>query len=74
MPRRSLIGREKKEDTDMAALNGKWRLVSLENFEPYLDAVGMCLCSFFSFLSFAFAILLFLFIFFMLTGGWARLF
>ena len=34
---------QRKAD-DMAALNGKWRLVSLENFEPYLDAVGMYLC------------------------------
>lgn len=25
----------------MAALNGKWKLVSLDNFEPYLDAVGV---------------------------------
>lgn len=25
----------------MAALNGKWKLVSLENFVPYLDAVGV---------------------------------
>eukprot|EP00745_Piridium_sociabile_P026772 TRINITY_DN42808_c0_g1_i1.p1 TRINITY_DN42808_c0_g1~~TRINITY_DN42808_c0_g1_i1.p1 ORF type:complete len:136 (+),score=42.63 TRINITY_DN42808_c0_g1_i1:171-578(+) len=25
----------------MAALNGKWKLVSVENFEPYLDAVGV---------------------------------
>lgn len=24
----------------MAALNGKWKLVSLDNFELYLDAVG----------------------------------
>eukprot|EP00916_Digyalum_oweni_P015460 GHVL01025307.1.p2 GENE.GHVL01025307.1~~GHVL01025307.1.p2 ORF type:complete len:136 (+),score=16.17 GHVL01025307.1:83-490(+) len=25
----------------MAALNGKWRLVSVDNFESYLDAVGV---------------------------------
>ncbi|XP_025089133.1 fatty acid-binding protein, adipocyte-like [Pomacea canaliculata] len=25
----------------MAALNGKWKLVSLDNFELYLDAVGV---------------------------------
>ena len=57
----------------MAALNGKWRLVSLENFEPYLDAVGMYLC----FLEFSFGCIWNFVIsiyFFMLTGGWVRLF
>merc|ERR1712154_692173 len=37
----SLSGLTRPSPAAMAALNGKWKLVAVDNFELYLDAVGV---------------------------------